>query len=50
MHVPGYDSDFEEAMVQRGCLWVGSGRRVVRIGGGVSGERALWKESLQARE
>ena len=25
VHVPGYDSDFEEAMVQRGCLWVGSG-------------------------
>jgi hypothetical protein len=33
-------------MVQWGCSWVGSGRRVARIGG-VSGERALWKESLQ---
>lgn len=24
VHVPCYDSDFEEAMVQWGCLWVGS--------------------------
>ncbi len=22
VHVPGYDSDFEEVMVQRWCLWV----------------------------
>lgn len=25
VHVPGYDSDFEEAMVQWSCLWMGRG-------------------------